>query len=149
MKRRLIAEIIAYLFVILFLYTGISKLMDFTIFREQIAVSPLLKPFAHFIAWVLPLAEFMVAALLFVPRWRLVGLYAASGLMVLFTGYIIAILAFDDHLPCSCGGVIELLSWKGHLVFNSVIILLGISAILLEKRLSGGTHESTFGHAYN
>src|SRR5260370_39077030 len=112
MKRTTISEIISMLFVTLFLYTGISKLMEYAVFKEQIAASPVLKPFARWLVWLLPLSEFSAAILLFVPRWRLKGLYAAETLMALFTGYIIAILTFSEHLPCSCGGVLQSLSWK-------------------------------------
>jgi len=136
MKRTTITEIIALLFVILFLYTGISKLIEYTVFKEQIASSPLLAPLSGFTAWSLPIAEILVAILLFIPRWRLKGLYASLVLMVLFTGYIIAILAFDEHIPCSCGGVIELLSWKGHILFNSVFIVLALIGITLARKVS-------------
>ena len=136
MKRRsLIVEIIAILFVILFLYTGISKVIDYTVFRVQIATSPLLAPVSHWIALLLPLTEFTIAALLFIPHWRLKGLYASLGLMVLFTGYIITILTSNENLPCSCGGVLELLSWKSHIVFNAIFIVLALAGISLERRL--------------
>ena len=133
MKRSTIIEIIAIWFVILFLYTGISKLMEFSVFREQIGQSPVLKPFAAWIAWILPLSEFVVALLLFIPRTRSKGLNGSLALMILFTGYIVAILLLDDHVPCSCGGIIELLSWKGHLVFNGICIGLAGTAIYLQR----------------
>lgn len=133
MKKSFLVEIIAFLFVILFLYTGVSKLMDYAVFKEQIATSPLLRPISAWAGILLPLSEFVVAILLFLPKWRLKGLYAALGLMVIFTGYIGAILLLDDHIPCSCGGVIELLSWKGHLIFNGVWIGLALTGIILER----------------
>jgi len=134
MKKSLFIEVIAALFMILFLYTGVSKLMDYSVFKEQIGESPILEPIASVIAIVLPLAEFVVAAMLILPRWRLRGLWASTGLMILFTGYIVLMLQFSEHIPCSCGGVIALLSWKQHIVFNSLFILLGATAILLERR---------------
>lgn len=142
MKRSTIVEIISVLFVILFLYTGISKLMEYAVFKKQVAESPILKPFAWWIAWGIPLTEFAVAVLLLLPRWRLRGLYSALGLMLLFTGYIIAILGFSEHLPCSCGGVLESLSWRAHLIFNSVFIILASAGILVKKQLHKRTGES-------
>jgi len=142
MKRNTIIEVIAWLFVVLFLYTGISKLLEYTVFREQLAESPVLAPMASLVAWGLPLTEFVVSLFLFFPRYRLKGLYAALVLMVLFTCYVIAILTFSDKLPCSCGGVLEQLSWQGHLVFNGVFIVLAVVAILLNRqsrKISNGT----------
>jgi len=133
-KRSLLVEIIALFFVILFLYTGIAKLMEFDVFQEQLADSPVLEPVAPIVAWGLPIVEFIVSILLFFPRWRLKGLYAAFGLMVLFTSYVIALLTTSTELPCSCGGIIEALSWQGHLIFNSTLILLSIAAIKMERR---------------
>ena len=135
LKKETIVEVIALLFVILFLYTGISKLMEYAVFKEQMADSPVLKPIAPFMAWALPITEFLVSLLLFIPRLRLKGLYASLVLMAAFTLYIIAIMIFNKELPCSCGGIIELLSWRGHLVFNSVFIVLAFTGILLEKKI--------------
>jgi uncharacterized membrane protein YphA (DoxX/SURF4 family) len=134
MLKRTIPGIIALLLVVLFLYTGISKLMEYSSFKEQIATSPVLAPIASFIAWALPLAEFAVAIALLIPVWRLWGLYASFVLMLLFTGYIAAILSFSKELPCSCGGVLEEMSWDQHLVFNITFTLLAIAGALLEKK---------------
>jgi uncharacterized membrane protein YphA (DoxX/SURF4 family) len=133
MRKNTIVEIISLLFIILFLYTGISKLMDYAVFKEQIATSPLLAPISGWIAILLPAIEIMLSVILFIPRWRLKGLYASLVLMIMFTGYIIAILTFNEHIPCSCGGVIELLSWKGHIAFNSAFIGLALAGIALGK----------------
>jgi len=134
MIKRNLPTVIAYLFILLFLYTGMSKLMDYSVFKAQIGSSPILEPIAPFVAWALPLAEFAVAALLFVPRTRLPGLYASFVLMVMFTGYIIAILNFSEHIPCSCGGVLENMSWQQHLVFNIIVTILALVGALLERK---------------
>jgi len=126
-------EIIALFFVCLFLYTGVAKLMEFDVFQAQLEDSPVLEPVAPIVAWGLPIVEFIVSVLLFVPKWRLKGLYAAFGLMMLFTGYVIALLTTSTELPCSCGGIIEQLSWQGHLICNSSLILISFAAIKMER----------------
>lgn len=133
MKKSIFVEIISMLFVILFVYTAISKFMDFTLFKETIATSPVLAPVASVVAWILPITEILVSVLLLIPAFRLKGLYASLGLMMAFTLYIIYILKFSPHVPCSCGGVIELMSWREHLVFNSAFILLAILGIWLSR----------------
>jgi len=135
LTKATIVEIISMLFVILFLYTGISKLMEYSVFKEQIADSPILQPIAPFIAWALPLTEFLVCLLLIIPRWRLKGLYASLLLMIAFTLYIGAIMTFNKELPCSYGGIISDLSWQGHLIFNSIFILLAFAGVLLERKI--------------
>jgi uncharacterized membrane protein YphA (DoxX/SURF4 family) len=135
LSRSNIVEIISVLFIILFLYTGISKLMEYGVFKEQIADSPMLQPIAPVITWGLPLTEFLVTILLIIPRWRLKGLYASLILMIAFTLYIGAIMNFNKELPCSCGGIISELSWQGHLIFNSLFIGLAFAGVVLEKRI--------------
>ncbi len=109
--------------------------MEYGVFKEQIADSPILQPIALVIAWGLPLTEFLVTILLIIPRWRLKGLYASLILMIAFTLYIGAIMTFNKELPCSCGGIISELSWQGHLVFNSIFILLAMAGLLLERKI--------------
>lgn len=130
-----IAETVSILFIMLFLYTGISKFSDYLVFKEQIAASPILEKIAPYVAWGVPLIELAVVALLIIPRWRLKGMYASLILMILFTGYILAILTFDKTLPCSCGGVIALLSWKQHIIFNSIFILLAALGVAMQSKI--------------
>jgi hypothetical protein len=62
------------------------------------------------------------------------GLYPSFVLLFLFTIYIAAMLMTGAEMPCSCGGVLEELSWPAHVVFNSVYVLLSALAIWLIKR---------------
>src|SRR4051812_47796926 len=110
-----IIEVISILFMILFLYTGISKLMEYPVFEEQLKES-ILKPIAPFVAWALPVIELVVVLFLLIPNWRLKGLYLSLALMTAFTAYVIGLVSFSHELPCSCGGILQELSWKQHIV---------------------------------
>lgn len=135
MKRRsAIIEIICFLFIVLFVYAALTKLLEYEKFKVQVSQSPLLSPFAGLVAWLVPAAELMISAMLMFPRVRLMGLYATFTLMVMFTGYIIAILNFSDYVPCSCGGVLEKLGWKEHLVFNIAFVILALTGIMLHSK---------------
>src|SRR5688500_7137156 len=114
MKKQIAIEIIVFLFVVLFLYAAGSKLVEYQKFIGQIGKSPLLTKYAETLAWMVPTVEIVIAVMLIIPRARMLGLYAAFGLMVMFTLYIIAILSFSAELPCSCGGVLSMLGWKEH-----------------------------------
>jgi uncharacterized membrane protein YphA (DoxX/SURF4 family) len=140
-KKKSLVEIIALLFVILFLYTGISKLLDFMLFQEQLSESPILEPIVPLVAWGLPITEFIVSLLLFLPRYRLVGLYVTFILMILFTVYVGALLAFSTELPCSCGGILEALSWPAHLALNIGLIGLALTGIILAKKIKKNEEE--------
>ncbi|THU32926.1 hypothetical protein FAM09_26105 [Niastella caeni] len=133
-KRTTIIEIITVLNIILFLYTGIAKIMDYSVFKEQLADSPILSWAAKPVAIMLPIVEFAIVLMLVIPRWRLKGLYASFGIMTLFTVYIIAMFIIAPEMPCSCGGIMEQLSWEQHIIFNSASILLNGWAIYLLKK---------------
>jgi uncharacterized membrane protein YphA (DoxX/SURF4 family) len=133
MKKQMIIEIIIFLHILLFLYAAGTKLVSYEKFVGQIGKSPILTEYAGLLAWAVPTIEILISIILIIPKLRLVGLYAAFALMVIFTLYIIAILSFSKELPCACGGVLSNLHWKGHLIFNIGYVLLGLVGILLFK----------------
>jgi phage shock protein PspC (stress-responsive transcriptional regulator) len=49
------------------------------------------------------------------------------------SAYILLMLISDERLPCSCGGVLQQLSWKQHLIFNLFFLLLAVVGIVLES----------------
>lgn len=123
-------ETIALLYVLLFVYAAVSKLLDFKNFQVQLGQSLLLSPFANNIAWMVPVCELLIALLIMVRKTRLIGLFSAYLLMVMFTAYIFVILNYTAFIPCSCGGILEKLGWTEHLIFNVVFILLAVTALL-------------------
>jgi hypothetical protein len=125
-----IVDFICCLFIILFLYASLSKLQDFQKFNTQLSKSPLLTAFSGWIAWLIPATEILVVFLLFIRHFQLIGLYIAYCLMVLFSAYIIAILKFSEYIPCSCGGILQNMSWGEHLIFNVAFIAFAVIAIL-------------------
>jgi uncharacterized membrane protein YphA (DoxX/SURF4 family) len=127
--KSLIIEIIVMLYILLFVYAAVSKILDFDTFQVQLGQSPLLSAFAGWVAIGVPFLEFFIVLLLVFPKWRLMGLYAAFSLMVLFSAYIVVILNFSSFVPCSCGGILENMSWDQHLAFNIVFVMLALIGI--------------------
>lgn len=122
------------MYVLLFVYAAISKLLDFENFTLQLAQSPLLSAYAGFIAPSVITVELLIVLLLCIKATRLTGLYASLFLMVAFTVYIYLIINYSDFIPCSCGGIIEKLSWTEHLVFNFVFAVLALVGIVLAEK---------------
>lgn len=119
------------LFVLLFVYAATSKVLDFQHFRIELGQSPLLSAFADWFSILVPSVEYIICLLLIIPRFKLIGLFSAYGLMVMFTVYIFIILNYTSFVPCSCGGVLEKLDWKSHMIFNLVFVFLGLLGVLL------------------
>jgi len=131
MKKSFIPDVVAALFILLFIYAATSKLIEFEKFKVQLAQSPLLTSFTDIIAVVIPVIENIISFALLTERYRIYGLYSAFTIMVMFTVYIVAITNFSAYIPCSCGGVLSGLNWNQHLVFNIVFVGLAATAILL------------------
>lgn len=117
------------LFIVLFVYAAMSKFFDFHTFQVQLGQSPIFTAFADVVSWSIPLTELIIASLFLVPKYIPLAFYASFSLMTMFTVYIILILNFSDFIPCSCGGVLENLSWTDHIIFNSAFIVIAILGI--------------------
>lgn len=120
----IISSIIAALLILLFTYTAINKLTGYDRFVTIIGHSPLAGPLKYFVAIGIPLAEIILVILLFMPKYRLLGLWGSLLLMMAFTAYIGISLGLAAKLPCACGGVLSQWTWKQHLVFNSAFTLI-------------------------
>jgi len=130
------------LLILLFTYTGLSKLYDWERFERVLSKSALLEPFSTLLATAVPAVELVISTLLFLPRYRKAGLLSATVLMLVFTLYIAVMLFSASTLPCTCGGVVSSLSWPAHLVFNLFFLCLSIAAFLFEEAyVPGGGKE--------
>lgn len=124
-------DVAAYLFILLFVYAAVSKLLDYENFAVQIGQSPLLSAYAGLLAWLVPTLEIIISFLLIFKRLRLWSLFAAYVLMIMFTAYIFIMLNYSSFLPCSCGGILEKLDWTEHLIFNVGFVMLALIAMIL------------------
>lgn len=131
--KLVLVDIICYLFVLLFLYAAISKILKYDISLLQMQKSPIITTYASMLVWLVPTLEIVISMMLLINRTVMLGLYAAFGLMCLFTVYIYAILNFSDTIPCHCGGALELLTWQQHLLFNIFFIIMAVVALLLKS----------------
>jgi putative oxidoreductase len=123
-KNRL-PELLSSLLILLFVYTAISKLINFQRFGAVLSQSPLVGHWATSLSFSLPAIELLAALLLFLPQTRTRGFILSFILMAAFTGYIAFMLLFTEKLPCACGGVLSSIGWAGHLLFN--IVFTGIA----------------------
>lgn len=133
LKKNTITEIISSLLIVLFIYTALSKLTAYDNFTAQLSKSPFITSYSNSIAWSIPAGEILISILLVIKKTRLIALYASFFLMSLFTAYLIIMLNFSYHIPCSCGGVLQYLSWNEHIVFNAFFIVIAGAGVLLKE----------------
>lgn len=135
--RTLFFNAVCLLFITMFVYAAVSKWMDFNVFVSQMHKQPFPPQFLPLLVWGIPLTELSVSFLLMLERTRFAGLKIATGMMVLFTGYIVLIeLRYFGEIPCSCGGAIVQFTWVQHLYFNLFFLSIGVIAILLIRKMN-------------
>ena len=126
-----------------------NKGLDFEKFQVELGQSPLLSAFAGWISWTVLIFEFAIVFFLLIPKTRIKALYAGFCLMCMFTAYIFIMLNYSSFLPCSCGGILEKMSWKQHLIFNIFFVLLGGLALGLHHNQMGTKRNNRHAKYYS
>lgn len=121
-NKKLIVDGVSILLMLLFAYASISKLFILEAFQGQLMESPLFpRALIPLISILVPASELVVVLLLLFKQTLKAGLYFSFLLMSTFTFYLIAlVIASGDIAPCSCGGILESLDFKTHIIFNAV-----------------------------
>jgi hypothetical protein len=124
------AKVMTGLLIFLFLYTALTKLYDVSRFAAAMKHNNLLYPYADVLKWLVPVTEIIIVILLCILQTRRTGILISAILLALFAGYISYMLLQDSDLPCTCGGILESMSWKQHLMLNISMAALSMSAWL-------------------
>ncbi|HUN01249.1 MAG TPA: hypothetical protein PLS00_00225 [Niabella sp.] len=141
-KNLIIGDILSGIILLTFCYTALSKLKEYETFTFIIGKSPLLAGIPNIVGVLLLTLEIIVVIMLFISSVRLKGLYLSLILLCAFILYISYMLIFAFDLPCSCGGVLDSLSWKQHLLLNFVLILIVIGGISSYKRAKSEARQT-------
>lgn len=154
MLRRIFISVISCLLILLFLYTAVSKLVTYNSFRHIMSVSPLVgsKPTAvvnisnpttvtTIICITLLICMIWMAALILMPKTRLLGFCGAVLILLtitLYLGYVVYFVSIEDY-PFSGMERPRLgyfsMTWKQLLVFNVCFLLLSLTGILLQTKM--------------
>ncbi len=135
--KNTIIDIICILLITLWIYTAMSKLMDFAVFKVQLSRQAFISGYATLFAWLLPLIELVAAMLLMFSITRKAGLLLSFSLMTVFTAYI-GMIAFGivEKTACSCGGVLSSLGFKEHFWFNLFFLALSGLGLYLNSKIN-------------
>lgn len=113
------------LLIILWVYAAGSKLAEFHAFRYQLSIQHFPIKIDGVLVYVLPFIELLSAFLLTKKSTQNSGLVISFSLLLVFTIYIsLILLGIFTKVPCSCGGVLSILTWKTHIIFNLTFLSL-------------------------
>ena len=139
--KTLIKSSVPALLVLLFVYAAFSKLITFNDFRQQLYNQAFSDELARFLLYFLIPVEIVTALFLCFQRTQFAGLLFSFGLLLAFTIYIaLVMLHYWDRTPCSCGGILNQMSWTTHLIFNCLFLTLNLIALCIrfsERRKTG------------
>lgn len=133
-KNKILIDIICALLVLVFVYSGINKLLDHNNFKTQIKFIVPYPILGNILSYTVPVGELIIAILITINQTKRAGIHAFITLITAFTLYFIIMLSSGKNLPCTCGGFINTLSWKQHLAFNIGLILLAVAGLYLDKK---------------
>lgn len=125
-----------FLLVTMWAFAGSSKLFTYQDFRFELLGHAVLAKYAFLVAWLVPAIELIIALGILIPSTRNISLKASAGLLAIFTLYIFYMFRFYPKTPCSCGGIISLLGWKEHIVFNLAYLFLSLLPLFLMKSIN-------------
>jgi len=135
MKKETTLRIIACIIALMFFYAAIIKLTDYERSKQEMMnqVFPLF--IAGILTWAVPVAELILTPFLVISATRLKGMYAALGLLVAFSLYIvITMTGVFRRIPCSCGNIIsEDTTYSEQLIFNLCFIVLTLTGLAIER----------------
>ncbi|XVJ64744.1 MAG: hypothetical protein HEQ40_00695 [Lacibacter sp.] len=127
-----ISSLCSGIFIFIFLYSGLQKIIDFENFTSILSKSPMIpNSISKEIGYSVIMIELSIVLLFFLKKCRIAAFLLSFFLIILFEGYIILMLLYSPYLPCSCGGFIEQLSWTQHIFFNLALMALSITGFLI------------------
>lgn len=131
--QKFIAEIIYLFLIFFFCYTAVNKYMNIESFRMNLVKTSLFSiKTAHFFSYIIILLE--IVAVAFLLFFKKKGLLLFSFIMLVFTLYISFLRFKGIYEVCGCGGILNGLQYKYHLLINFFLILSSIYCyIILNK----------------
>ncbi|MDM1048705.1 MauE/DoxX family redox-associated membrane protein [Sphingobacterium hotanense] len=136
MKNNPLLQLCAMLLASMFFYAALVKLMDYELAQASMRKQVFPLPIADVLSWLIPVLELLtVLLLLFRPSQRL-GLWSSFVLLIAFTVYIVIAMngTFGDR-PCSCGGILQHLSYPWHIAFNLLFLGISIVGLCLSRQI--------------
>lgn len=118
--------------IILWVYTTLSKVLEFKKFKHAMSIQVFPKWVGEILVYILPFSEICLVILLILPSFRLIGMYSSLFMMFIFTLYVGgAVFKIYERTPCACGGLFARLNWTRHFKVNISLTIIALIGVLL------------------
>lgn len=124
------------LILLLFLSTGLGKVIYHKVFTIQMAKQPLPYWSKPILVYLLPFIELSISLLVVFVRTRLLGFILSSILLIAYTVYAyLAYIEIYGYVICACGKIFQGMNWRDHFYLNALLSLISISGIYTTLKL--------------
>lgn len=120
----------------IYFYSDVNKLVQFDQFVINFGRSPFAP--ANFLSEIGAIVigiELGLSILLFIKKARKLALFSLAILSLIFTIYILLMIAYSPTLPCSCGGIVNFLNWNEHLGLTLYLTISSFYASLIPENI--------------
>jgi hypothetical protein len=115
----------------LFILSSIDKIAFIDKFNQNLLETGLIYVlFVPVITYLIPSLELILSCLLHFEVTKKIALLIYTLLMSLFTVYLILMVVYLEHFPCSCGGLFQYMNINTHIVLNLTIVSINIFFLL-------------------
>lgn len=144
-EMRRISTILTSILILIFIYTGLDKLIQFDASRNAFHNQTFPSELAEVLTFAVPITELLIALLLLFSVTRWWGFLSSLLLLTIFITYVglIWVGAFP-RVPCNCAGIINSLGWAEHFALNLILIGLAIVGLKQEQRKKPKADASGF-----
>lgn len=129
-------EVLVALFVGLWTYASVSKMISHDKFISVLYTAKLFGNYTVYLSYLVPALELAVAILIVLPSTRLAGLIASLVYLLVLSAYLLHMILFSTSLPCTCGGLISSFTWWQHFWFNCMLMLIIFVIILVYRKIN-------------
>lgn len=122
----IISEIIAFILILLWGFVGVTKMLDHETFSRQLYAEGIGENLSGVLSILIPLLMICTGISLISSKTKSVGLILSFSLLMTFTVYMAYIINFANPRPCSCIAMTSKLSWNGHLLLSTSLLILNV-----------------------
>lgn len=130
-----LSVVLAAAIIILFLNTGLGKIINHTVFSIQMGKQPLPVWSQPILIYALPVIEISIVLLLSIQKTRLSGFFMATITMAIYTIY--SYLAYKEvygYVICACGKIFQQMGWREHFYFNTLFTVISLAGLYLQHK---------------
>jgi uncharacterized membrane protein YphA (DoxX/SURF4 family) len=131
--NKIIPELIILMLVFYFFYEGIYKIAYWSSYSNWLHHAPLIKPFWIPLTYLIPIGEIGLSIALILPRHKIIALYMAISILLIFILWVAGAHVFSKQLFWPFHGFWKNPTWMENILISLTLSWLSFSAIIVSN----------------